>query len=69
LVNPRVAGETADHFRLAFTNRYGFGEAGTARNMMPRMHVPSERPFWVDGIIRRPLAAAAARRAAGLLGF
>ena len=68
LTDSRVAEETAQVFRWAFTTQRGDGPLSlhTSRMLLPRIHVPSERPFWAGGIIRHPLAAAALRRV-GLL--
>jgi len=65
LTDSRVAEETGQVFRWAFTTHRGDGPLSlqTPRTLLPRVHVPSERPFWASGIIRHHLAAAILRRA------
>jgi len=68
LVNSEAVKLVGEVFRLAFTSRRAIAEAGTPRLELPRIHVPSEPPVWVGGVIRYPNTALALRRAARLLG-
>jgi peptidoglycan/xylan/chitin deacetylase (PgdA/CDA1 family) len=62
MVDDRVAAATATVYRWAFTNEHAAATADTPPARMPRIHVPSERPFWIEGIVRRPRAGAVVRR-------
>ena len=70
LTDSRVAAETEQVFDMAFTTHRGVGPLSrrTAPMLLPRIHVPSERPFWAGGIVQHPLAAATLRRACSVLG-
>ena len=68
LVDPHVAKEVGEIYRLAFTSQPAMAVPTTEKTQLPRIHVPSGRPLWMGGLIRRQRTAAALRRAARLVG-
>jgi peptidoglycan/xylan/chitin deacetylase (PgdA/CDA1 family) len=62
MVNDVAAAAAARVYTWSFTNVRALATAETPRERMPRVHVPSEAPFWVSGIVKRPRVSALARR-------
>lgn len=68
MVDSRVAHEAANVFSWGFTNRLSAAEEAPTPMLLPRIHVPSERPFWMNGIVKHPLWSSRVRRLASVAG-